>query len=89
MYIRIDHPNNQIEIQEHFKRPMVYLDHWALNDIALDNDMNDKFVNIMNSSGGTLRLSAVNMTELAKQKDKSQIEIILDMKKKIEDCGSN
>jgi hypothetical protein len=87
MYIRIDHPNHQIEIQEHFKSPMVYLDHWALNDIALDNDMNDKFVKTMNSFGGTLRLSVVNMTELTKQKDKSQIKIILDMIKKIDDCG--
>jgi hypothetical protein len=87
MYIRIDHPNRQIEIQEHFRSPMVYLDHWALNDIALNDEMNDKFVKIMNSFGGTLRISVMNMVELSKQKDKSQVELILDMIKKIDDCG--
>ena len=87
MYHRIDHPNNKIEIQEHFHSPMVYLDHWALNDIALNDEMNEKFVKIMNSFGGTLRLSVVNMTELSKQKDEKQVELILDMIKKINDCG--
>lgn len=29
MYKRIEIGNGQIEIQEHFRSPMVYLDHWV------------------------------------------------------------
>lgn len=87
MYKIINHEDNKIEIQEHFRRPMVYLDHWALNDLSLHPDLRDRFVRTMRKKGGTLRLSVVNMTELAKQADKHQVESILSMIKSIEDCG--
>ena len=84
MFLRIDHPGDKIEIQEHFHQPMVYLDHWAINDIALNCELRNKFIKAMNTSGGTLRLSIVNMTELSKQTDEHQINSILDMIKSIE-----
>lgn len=87
MYKRIDHEDKKIEIQEHFRSPMVYLDHWALNDLSLNPDLRDRFVRTMNDKGGTLRLSVVNMTELSKQADKHQVESILSMIRRIEDCG--
>ena len=87
MYKRIDHEVNKIEIQEHFRRPRVYLDHWALNDLSLNDNLRDKFVRIMSDKGGTFSLSVVNMTELSKQADKHQVESILDMIRSIEDCG--
>ena len=85
MYLRVDHSDNKIEIQEHFRRPTVYLDHWALNDIALHEDLRKTFVQVMNDNGGTLRLSVVNIIELSNQADKSQIDSILDMINRIDD----
>ena len=87
MYKIIDHGNRKIEIQEHFSRPMVYLDHWALNDIALAPELRDKFISAMNTKGGTLRLSVANIAELSSQTDCGQIQCILDMIRSIEDCG--
>ena len=73
MYKRIDHEDKKIEIQEHFRSPMVYLDHWALNDLSLNPNLRDRFIRTVNDKGGTLRLSVVNMTELSKQADKHQV----------------
>jgi hypothetical protein len=87
MYKTINNGNGKIEIQEHFKRPMVYLDHWALNDLSLDEKLRDRFIELMVNKGGTLRLSVVNMDELARQGDASQVKTILDMVEKIPDCG--
>lgn len=87
MYKRTNRPNNQIEIPEHFKSPIVYLDHWALNDLSLDNNLRKRFVRIMNEKGGTFRLSVVNILELSKQTDKSQVDYILEMIASI-DCRS-
>lgn len=87
MYERIDHGNGQIDIREYFKSPMVYLDHWALNDISLDKASRDRFIHVMNIKGGMLRLSVYNMIELSKQVDLSQVEAILDMIGSVHDCG--
>jgi hypothetical protein len=87
MYKRIELGNGQIEIQEHFRSPMVYLDHWALNDLSLNTTYRDRFISIMNERAGTLRLSVVNMVEISKQGDKNQVKSILDMLRDIEDCG--
>jgi len=87
MYERINHGNGQIEIRENFRSPMVYLDHWALNDVSLDRALRDMFVDMMNSHGGTFRLSVFNIVELSKQADSSQIETILNMVSSIPDCG--
>jgi hypothetical protein len=60
-------------------RPTVYLDNWALNDIALDDECRDRFVTTLNDRKGTLRLSISNLVELMKQTDSKQIETILQM----------
>jgi hypothetical protein len=87
MYKRIDHGNGKIEIQEHFRSPMVYLDHWALNDLSLNDKLRDRFIDTMVKKGGTFRLSVFNMIELSKQADASQVNSILDMIDSIPDCG--
>ena len=87
MYKRIDYGDHKIEIQEHFRSPMVYLDHWALNDLSLNAELRKRFVRVMNDKGGTFRLSVVNITELSKQADKAQVDSILDMISSVEDCG--
>ena len=87
MYERIVHGNDQIEIREHFISPMVYLDHWALNDFSIDKALRDKFVDAMNAKGGTFRLSVFNIVELSKQSDSSQVDAILNMISRIPNCG--
>jgi hypothetical protein len=56
---------------------MVYLDHWALNDIALCDAYRRRFTSILNDRGGMLRISAYSIRELANQGDKSEIDAIL------------
>jgi hypothetical protein len=87
MYKRIDHGTGKIEIQEHLRSPMVYLDHWALNDLALDGNLRARFVDTMAKKGGTFRLSVFNMIELSKQTDASQVNSILAMMDSMPDCG--
>jgi hypothetical protein len=87
MYKRIDHGNGKIEIQEHLRSPMVYLDHWALNDLSLNEDLRNRFINIMIEKGGTFRLSVYNIIELSKQADTAQVDSILNMVDSIPDCG--
>ncbi len=67
------------QLEESLGRPIVYLDNWALNDIALDASHKERFVNIMKARKGTLRLSESNLVELMKQKDRQQISAILEM----------
>lgn len=66
-------------LSEVFRRPMVYLDHWALNDLALSDAYRQRFTGILNSRGGMLRISAYSIRELANQGDKSQINAILSL----------
>jgi hypothetical protein len=66
---------------------MIYLDHWALNDLSLNTNYRDRFINILNEKAGTLRLSVANMVEISKQGDKRQVNSILDMLRGIKDCG--
>ena len=87
MYERIDQGNGQIEIRENFRGPIVYLDHWAINDISLDKVLHDKFIDVMNTKGGTFRLSVFNIIELSKQTDSSQLDLIFNMISSIPDCG--
>lgn len=87
MYKLIRNVHNRLELQEHFKRPTVYLDHWALNIVSADAALRDKFVTLMNGNGGTFRLSISNIVEMGSQGDKSQVYAILDMIQNIGDCG--
>ena len=66
---------------------MVYLDHWALNDLSLNSALRKRFIKLMNEKGGTFRLSVVNINELSRMADKSQVDSILSMIESINDCG--
>lgn len=87
MYKKIIRADKKIELREHFNSPMVYLDHWALNDLSLDSALRSRFVALINEKAGTFRLSLVNIAELIKQSDKSQVNAILEMIDSITDCG--
>lgn len=67
-------------------RPIVYLDTWALNDIAQNESNIKRFVQAMKRHQGTLRISQHNVHELIRQGDRSQVNRILAMIREI-DCG--
>jgi hypothetical protein len=52
------------KLSEVFRRPMVYLDHWALNDLALSDAYRQRFTDILNNRGGMLRISVYSIREL-------------------------
>ncbi|OCC14141.1 hypothetical protein DBT_2445 [Dissulfuribacter thermophilus] len=79
MFVRHQLDDGRVLLVESFGRPIVYLDNWALNDIALDAFRRDRFVSTMKARKGTLRLSVSNLVELMKQADRQQISAILDM----------
>jgi len=64
---------------EKMGRPIVYLDNWAINDISLNPSFRQRFIDIMKSRQGTLRISVSNIVELLKQTDTEQIESILSL----------
>jgi hypothetical protein len=65
------------KLSEVFRRPTIYLDHWALNDLALNDAYRQRFTGILNGRGGMLRISVYSIRELANQRDKNQIDAIL------------
>ena len=67
------------KVIETFNRPIVYLDNWALNEIALSAEWREKFIQGMNNKNGHLRVSLMNLTELITQTDEDQIESILSL----------
>ncbi|MBT3375640.1 MAG: hypothetical protein HN976_31665 [Lentisphaerae bacterium] len=71
-------PDADATVTEILGRPVVYLDHWALNDIALDDTLRKRFVSVMTAKAGTLRISITSMVEMIAQGDKSQVAAILD-----------
>lgn len=66
-------------LKEQINQPIVYLDNWALNDVALTSSFRQRFIALMNNTKGTLRLSFSNVVELLNQNDQKQISAILSM----------
>ena len=79
MFIKYPLDDGRNLLIEEIKQPIVYLDNWAINDIALDLCFRQRFIDIMKNREGTLRLSVSNMVELLKQTDHDQIESILSL----------
>jgi len=79
MSYKIKLENNQLNIIEQFGRPIVYLDQWALKEIALAVNNRDRFISAMVKRRSTLRVSIQNIAELIKQGDTTQRKKILDM----------
>lgn len=79
MFVRHQLNDGRVLLVESLGRPIVYLDNWALNDIALNAFHRERFVSTMKARKGTLRLSVSNLVELMKQADRQQISAILEM----------
>ena len=86
MYKVIQLPHGGYNLQEHFGRPIVYADHWALNDLSADDKAKARFTSMMKMRQGTLRISVYNILETAKQKDREQVKTLTDMLRTV-DCG--
>ena len=76
MFIKHQLDDGRELLIEKMGRPIVYLDNWAINDISLNLSFRQRFIDIMKSRKGTLRISVSNIVELLKQTDKKQIESI-------------
>lgn len=68
--------DKEIEIEQFFNQPVVYLDNWALNIFSMDNSFKERFLVTLNKLGGTLALSDVNLTEIVNRQDSGQISVI-------------
>lgn len=79
MFTKESRSDGTAVLGESLGRPIVYLDNWAINDIALDDAYRNRFVSTLNDREGTLRISISNVVELMKQTDRKQIETILQM----------
>jgi hypothetical protein len=62
-----------IQAEQTGLRPLIYLDNWAFNTFSINNNYRDRFVDIVNSLGGTLAISIVNLFEIVNRDDKDQI----------------
>lgn len=56
--------------------PSVYLDNWALMDIACNKNTTDLFIKILKKHNGTLEFSGMNLLELSLIEDLTQIKAI-------------
>lgn len=79
MFIQYALDDGRNVLIEKIGQPIVYLDNWAINDIALDLTFRQRFIGLMKNRKGTLRLSVSNIVELLKQTDQNQIESILSL----------
>ena len=79
MFIKQQLNDGRSVLIEKVGRPIVYLDNWAINDIALNPTFRQRFTSIMKNRKGTLRISVSNIVELLKQTDQKQIESILSL----------
>lgn len=61
--IEITMSGDQLTVRHYATRPIVYLDHWALMDIA--DQFADRFVSALLAREGTLALSWVNFVEIS------------------------
>ncbi|MCG2790925.1 MAG: hypothetical protein L6305_04135 [Actinomycetia bacterium] len=58
--------------------PTVYLDTWALFDFIGNNELADKFINILNTVDGTLMLSIMSILECMGLKNQEQLQFLCD-----------
>lgn len=58
-----------LHVRQSFNSPTVYLDHWAIRIFSDDLGIQDRFVNVLMSIGGTLLLSHLSLIEFARATD--------------------
>jgi hypothetical protein len=61
-----------LELVQAAEDPVVYLDHWALCELAKDKNLGARFAGALEARGGTLALSWANLSEFSKVTNKEQ-----------------
>ncbi len=65
---------NTIRVEQATVAPAVYFDHWALRNISEDPALKSRVTGALNSRGGTLMLSWLNLAEFSKVTDSAQAQ---------------
>ena len=84
MAIKLDMQNGEVIVYQKAFSPTVYLDTWAYNIFALNAELSDKFIKILNEKNGTLLISDLNLFEICKAEDKTRFELILKIIKQLD-----
>jgi len=61
--------DDDVHVTQYCAPPVVYLDHWALMDIADDPDLSHRLIDGIHASHGTLAISYINLGEYAQVTD--------------------
>lgn len=61
-----------LELIQAAEAPVVYLDHWALSELAADKSLSARFATALEARGGTLALSWANLSEFSKVTSEEQ-----------------
>jgi hypothetical protein len=69
--------DNNIIVDQYANKPTVYLDNWAFNTFALNEELGKKFTKIMNDKNGTIAFSIMNLFEITAKEDNEQIKSIV------------
>ena len=69
-------PDGKLEFYQHTPSPIVYLDNWALKDIALDSSLAHRLIEAIKRRSGTLALSWLNFVELSGLGDSRQFQVV-------------
>lgn len=64
--------SGQLVVKQEFKRPVIYLDHWAIRRFADEQTLGTRFVETLKSSNGTWAISLLNFMEFIKMEDEGQ-----------------
>lgn len=66
-----------------FHSPSVYLDHWALKEIAETEELQSKFIRLIKSKNGVLLLNHQNFVEYCGTADSNQCNLAIEMLNKL------
>jgi hypothetical protein len=61
-------------VRQRLKKPVVYLDHWAVRLFSEDESLQNRFVNALHQSGGTWLFATANLFEFTAMTDLTQAQ---------------
>ncbi|MCK9217058.1 MAG: hypothetical protein M0P77_03955 [Firmicutes bacterium] len=63
---------DEIYVVQTAKRPIVYLDNWAINGFIKDTCLGEQFIKIIENNGGTVAFSLLNLYEIVVRDDEKE-----------------
>lgn len=86
MAIRYNCYENNIFIEQISSRPLIYLDNWAINKFSNEENLKNKFIEVLDRKNATIAFSIINLYEIVNRKDNIQISIIIDFIDSVNDA---